>query len=54
MIMTQNRSSYDWQICIGTCHIMRKLLNKIKEFIKSYLINRHRNMILIKYNLHEY
>ena len=50
MIVSQNRTADDWQVCIGTDKIMRKLTDKIQQLAEAGTIDFHRCMFFIKTN----
>ena len=50
MVMTQNRTTYDWQVRIRSNKIMRKLFYKGKQLYKGVVLNLHWNMLTVKYN----
>ena len=50
MIMTQDGTSHNRKVCIGTDKVMRKQFDEIKQLDKCGTLNLHRNMLIIEQN----
>ena len=50
MVMGQDRTAYDSQVCVGAYKVMRQEVNEIEHFRKSVSVNLHRYMLSIKHN----
>ena len=50
MVMCQDRSAHDWQICIRAQHVMRELFYKIKQLYKCGTFDLHRCMLTVEHD----
>ena len=48
MVMAENGSAYDRQVCIGAQEVMWKCLYKIKQFHKGRTLDLHRCMLTVE------
>ena len=50
MIVAEDRTTNNRQICIGTHEIMRELLYKGKQLLEGLMLDLHWNMLAVKYD----